>query len=279
MSENLISRNFNAIEIHQKVEDGYINLNQMANATGKRIDNWLRLQETKELIAEFDRQNIASSDLRKQSSQAIVTITSGIKGQRGGGGTWAHPDIAIQFAQWCSPAFALQVSRWVREWMTTGRNPLVDSDRVGLRSTLKDDSRLRMTDQVKVYLERIKRYDDKKYSGIYFARVHDLINRLVTTETSKQMRDRLSIILGKKVKQHELIRDYFPISVLKDYIGLCEVSANIMLKQGVQPITAVEQAAEMFLPAGYEPQPIDFVEHIKFVRQRLEGQEQIYLNE
>lgn len=139
MSENLISRNFNAIEIHQKVEDGYINLNQMANATGKRIDNWLRLQETKELIAEFDRQNIASSDLRKQSSQAIVTITSGIKGQRGGGGTWAHPDIAIQFAQWCSPAFALQVSRWVREWMTTGRNPLVDSDRVGLRSTLTSE--------------------------------------------------------------------------------------------------------------------------------------------
>lgn len=267
MSENIISRSFNRIEIYQKVEDGYINLNQMANATGKRIDNWSRLEETTSLLREF------KLDPQYKNLEPIVALPGR------SGGTWAHPDIAIQFAQWCSPAFALQVSRWVREWMTTGRNPLVDSDRVGLRSTLKDDSRLRMTDQVKVYLESIKRYDDKKYSGIYFARVHDLINKLITTETSKQMRDRLSQILGKKVKQSELIRDYFPINVLKDYIGLCEVSANIMLKQGVQPITAVEQAAEVFLPANYEAKPIDFVEHIKFVRQRLEGQGQMYLGE
>jgi hypothetical protein len=210
MAENIISRSFNKIEIHQKVEDGYINLNQMADATSKRIDNWLRLQETKELIAEFDKQNIASSDLRKQSKQAIITVTSGVKGQRGGGGTWAHPDIALQFAQWCSPSFALQVSRWVREWMTTGYNPLVDSDRVGLRSGLKDESRLRMTDEVKVYLEQIKKYDDRQYRGMYFARVHDLINKLITTETSKQMKERLGTIVGKKVKENELIRDYFP---------------------------------------------------------------------
>ena len=279
MSENFISRSFNKIEIHQKVEDGYINLNQMANATGKRIDNWLRLQETKELIAEFNRQNIASSDLRKQSSQAVITITSGVKGQRGGGGTWAHPDVAIQFAQWCSPGFALQVSRWVREWMTTGKNPFADSDRVGLRSTLKDDSRLRMTDQVKVHLERIRKYDDKRYRGFYFARVHDLINELITTETAKQMRERLSDILGKKVKQDELIRDYFPALVLQKYISLCETSANLMLKQELQPETAVEQAAELVLPADYQPKPIDFVEHIKFVRKRLEGQGQMYLGE
>jgi hypothetical protein len=277
MAENIISRSFNKIEIHQKVEDGYINLNQMADATSKRIDNWLRLQETKELIAEFDKQNIASSDLRKQSKQAIITVTSGVKGQRGGGGTWAHPDIALQFAQWCSPSFALQVSRWVREWMTTGYNPLVDSDRVGLRSGLKDESRLRMTDEVKVYLEQIKKYDDRQYRGMYFARVHDLINKLITTETSKQMKERLGTIVGKKVKENELIRDYFPIEVLQKYIALCESSANYMLKESLDPLTAVERAADMFLPTNFQPQPIDFVEHIKFVRQRLEGQGQIYL--
>ena len=275
MSENLISRNFNAIEIHQKVEDGYINLNQMANATGKRIDNWLRLQETKELIAEFDRQNSDTSDLRKRY-QAVISVRGG---SGGGGGTWAHPDIAIQFAQWCSPGFALQVSRWVREWMTTGRNPFADSDRVGLRTSLKDESRLRMTGEVKVYLEQIRKYDDRKYRGIYFARVHDLINRLITTETSKQMKTRLGGILGKKVKDSELIRDYFPTEVLQKYIALCESLANYMLKEGLDPVSAVEKAAEMFLPSNYQPQPIDFVEHIKFVRRRLEGQGQIYLGE
>lgn len=268
MAEDSIVRQFNSADIEQRVADGYINLNQMAKATGKRIDNWLRLQSTKELIAEFDSQ-IASSDLRKQSPVALITVTSGIKGQRGGGGTWAHPDIAVQFAQWCSPAFALQVSRWVREWMTSGRGPMADIDRVGLRSSLKDDSRLRMTDQVKVYLEQIQRYDDRKYRGKFFARVHDAINQAVTGETAKEMRVRLSEVLDRQVAQKELIRDYFPSLVLQRYISMCEASANFMIREELHPLTAVERAAEIVLYAGYQPQSINFVEHIKFVRKRL----------
>lgn len=66
MSEDSIVHQFNSADIEQRVADGYINLNQMAGATGKRIDNWLRLQSTKELIATFDAQ-IASSAPRKQS--------------------------------------------------------------------------------------------------------------------------------------------------------------------------------------------------------------------
>ena len=38
----------------------------------------------------------------------------------GYGGTFAHPDIAIAFAQWCSPAFRLWVSRQIRHLMTYG---------------------------------------------------------------------------------------------------------------------------------------------------------------
>ncbi|MGB3766559.1 MAG: KilA-N domain-containing protein, partial [Phormidesmis sp.] len=206
---------------------------------------------------------------RKQSLVALITITSGIEGQRGGGGTWAHPDIALQFAQWCSPVFALQVSRWVREWLTSGPSPLVDSDRVGLRSSLKDDSRLRMGDRVKVYLEQIQRYDDRKYRGQFFARVHDAINQAVTGETAQEMRVRLSKVLGRKVAQKELIRDYFPTLVLQRYISMCEASANFMIQEELHPLTAVERAAEIVLYAGYQPQAINFVEHIKFVRQRL----------
>lgn len=266
MAEDFIPHKFNDSLIYQRVEDGYINLNQMADATGKRVDNWLRLQEVQELISEFEsQQNLHSSDLRNVKP---AFVTSKARSDRGGG-TWAHPDIAIQFAQWCSPPFALQVSRWVREWMTTARNPLADIDRVGLRDELKDDSRIRMTDQVKNYLEQIKRYDDKKYRGKFFADVHDAINQAVTTETAKEMRGRISAIVGKEVKQNELIRDYFPTVVLNKYISLCETTANLILKKGHHPLVAVEQAAELVLPASYVPTPIDFVEHIKNVRLRI----------
>lgn len=259
MPENTIVRKFNRSNIEQRVADGYINLNQMALATGRRIDNWLRLQETTSLLREF------TSDPQYADFEPLIAI------EGRSGGTWAHPDIAIQFAQWCSPAFALQVSRWVREWMTTGRSPLADIDRVGLRDTLKDGSRLRMTDRVKVYLDDIRRYDDKNYRSRFFASVHDSINQAVTGETAGQMRDRLAAILGRPVKQNELIRDYFPSIALQHYISLCETSANLMLRDGVHPLTAVEQSAELVLPAGYRPTPINFVEHINFVRQRLEA--------
>lgn len=257
MSGSKIVRRFNQANIEQRVADGYINLNQMARAAGKRVDNWTRLQQTTSLLREF------TAGPQYSGVEPLVTI----EGRKGG--TWAHPDIAIQFAQWCSPAFALQVSRWVREWMTTGRSPLADIDRVGLRANLKDDSRLRMTDQVKIHLEAIRRYDDKKYRGRYFARVHDALNVAVTGETAKEMRERLSVILQRRIKDSELIRDYFPSEILSRYIAMCEVSANLMIRDGVEPLNAVTRAAEMVLYVGYVPTPIDFVEHIKFVRQRL----------
>jgi hypothetical protein len=257
MPENLIVHKFNEAQICQRVVDGYINLNQMADATNRRIDNWTRLQETTSLLREF------MNDPLYRGVEPLITI------EGRGGGTWAHPDIAIQFAQWCSPAFALQVSRWVRQWMSTGRSPLADVDRVGLRDALKDDSRVRMTDQVKDYLEQIQRYDDKKFRGLFFADVHDAINRAITGETAKQMRDRLSALIGRPVKQDELIRDYFPSQVLQRYIAMCEAAANLMIRDQLHPLTAVEEAAEVVLYAGYRPTPINFVEHIKFVRHRL----------
>lgn len=255
--DSSIVRRFNNADIEQRIADGYINLNQMAKATGKRIDNWTRLQQTTSLLREF------TADPQYLGVEPIMAI----EGRTGG--TWAHPDIAVQFAQWCSPAFALLVSRWVREWMTSGRGPMADIDRVGLRSSLKDESRLRMTDQVKVYLEQIQRYDDRKYRGKFFARVHNAINQAVTGETAKEMRIRLSDVLGRKVGQKELIRDYFPSLILQRYIAMCEASANFMIREELHPLTAVERAAEIVLYAGYQPQAIDFVEHIKFVRQRL----------
>lgn len=265
MPESVIVHSLNHVTVQQRVVDGYIDLNQIAAAAGRRIDNWLANKSTEELIAEFERQQ------RDQKLPGIPGsfLPALITREGRDGGTWAHPDIAIQFAQWCSPAFALQVSRWVREWMTTGRNPLADVDRVGLRDSLKDDSRLRMTDQVKVYLEQIQRYDDKVFRGQFFARVHDAINLAVTAETAKTMRGRLSALLGRIVKEDELLRDYYPSLVLQHYISMCEASANLMIRDELHPLTAVERAAEIVLPIGYRPTPINFVEHIQFVRQRL----------
>lgn len=135
----ILSHNYNSIAVTQRSQDGYMNLNEMAQATNKRVDNWLQNVSTQELIAEFNLEHTLNS----RYAPALLADKVNTKY---GGGTWAHPDIAIQFAQWCSPSFALQVSRWVREWLT-GANAFsqMDDDQLARIELLAEISKLDAT--------------------------------------------------------------------------------------------------------------------------------------
>jgi hypothetical protein len=164
--------------------------------------------------------------------------------------------------------------------MITGTNPIhtqEDIDRLILRPALKDESRLRATGQVKAYLENNDLYEDKEYTRKIFVQFHDQINIAITGEPAWKMKKRLSAILGKDVK-NELIRDYFPAIPLQQYIAISEAAANLMAKKGRNPIAAVHEAADLVLPMGYVPKPVDFVEHIDFLRQKLLGSSESLTN-
>ncbi len=275
-----ISRDVNGIAVDQRIKDGFINATAMCVAHRKDISDWLALISTFELVSALaSRLNIRPNSGNSPNSiktRVSATYPDIVIVKRGspdkGGGTWIHPKLAVHLAQWCSAEFALQVSDWIEEWMTTGQNPIwvqADLDRVVYRDTLKDESRLRMTNQIKVYLLQIQQYDNQVYRGIFFAKVHDAINIAVTSETSKQMRLRLSQILNREVKESELIRDYFPAIYLNRYISVCEAAANFMIRENLHPLSAIERAVEIALPASYIALKIDFVEHINLVRQRL----------
>jgi len=269
MPENIISHNHNDTLINQRYKDGYINLTAMAQANGKLVADYLRLDSTKAFLEEL------SLDMGIPISK-LVDIRKGKPAHLQG--TWGHPQVAINCGQWCSAKFAVLVTRWVMTWMTTGQNPLQsDLDRIVYRDALKDEARLRMTDQIKGYLEEIQRYDDGKFRGVFFASVHDAINVIITSETAVQMRLRLRDLLGRDVKESELLRDYFPALALQRYISMCEATANFLI-EGHLPLDAVQRAKSIVLARGYVPEPINFVESIKFVRQRtLTGQSNLSL--
>lgn len=108
----IINHEANGLQVSQRIKDGYINLTQMAKAYGKRVADWKENEENIALLALFRKDPIY------KGFEPLISL----RGRNGG--TWGHPDIAIQFAQWLDRGFALQVSRWVREWMTTGQNPI-----------------------------------------------------------------------------------------------------------------------------------------------------------
>jgi hypothetical protein len=280
-----VVREVNGMTVEQRSTDGFVNGTAMCVAHSRDIDKWLVTKSTFELFCAlacdlditFNPPDLGDSDVSTLSGAKYAKMFSNlVVSKRGspenGGGTWLHPDLAVQLAQWCSPAFAIQVSRWIQDWIVKSQNPVAsqaDLDRIKYRSNLKDEARLRMTDQVKVYLEQIRKYDDKKYAGMYFARVHDALNIAVTSETAKQMRERLSLILSRTVKDSELIRDYFPAMDLQRYIALCEATTNYIINDELNPLEAVEKASRYALPSNYLPQSIDFEEHIKLLKAKI----------
>lgn len=139
----------NGIAVDQRMSDGFINATAMCRSQGKRIHDWLRLNSTIELIQAL------ADDLGIESTNGNSRLHSGdtihkiyptlvvVKRQtfKDGGGTWLHPDLAIQLAQWCSPVFAIQVSRWVREWIQASQNSQgYDSD-TDFKNAVRDEIR------------------------------------------------------------------------------------------------------------------------------------------
>ena len=89
-------------------EDGYIDATRLCKAGGKQFKHWNCLESTKELV----------NALILKVGITTVKLIDSKKGKYGG--SWVHPDLAIQLAQWISPMFSLQVSSWVRELAMSG---------------------------------------------------------------------------------------------------------------------------------------------------------------
>lgn len=87
-----------------------VNATEMAKSFDKRPAKWLELPSTKEFLA-------ALTAIRKSDTALIQTSSGGING---GGGTWMHEDVALEFARWLSPAFAIWCNDRIKELLKYG---------------------------------------------------------------------------------------------------------------------------------------------------------------
>lgn len=110
---SLITHNVNEVNIGQRAIDGYINATAMCQACGKQLAHYLENQTTKAFL----------EALCENIGIPIFNLAQVKRGRYGG--TWVHPQIAINLGQWCSPQFAVLVSQWVYEWMSGGKTPAV----------------------------------------------------------------------------------------------------------------------------------------------------------
>ena len=113
--KEIIVRQLDAMPVGQRTSDGYINATAMCQVVGKLWAHYRENQGTQEFLEE----------LARSIGIPISILTHSIRGgKKDEQGTWVHPQVAVNLAQWCSPKFAVQVSAWVVEWATTGENPM-----------------------------------------------------------------------------------------------------------------------------------------------------------
>ncbi|MFN5592989.1 MAG: KilA-N domain-containing protein [Aphanizomenon sp.] len=101
---NLAVFDYNGQTISRR-QNGFINLTQMCQANGKRLDNWTRLKQTQDYI------RILANSLTSE----VVYSEEGVNG-----GTWGHPSLAINLARWISPEFAVWCDGHIFDLMSTG---------------------------------------------------------------------------------------------------------------------------------------------------------------
>jgi len=99
----LVSRSWNGTPISRRITDGYVNATAMCRANGKQ---WSKYRES-------DRCQTYLDALAETSGIRMFDLIESRQGQ--GGGTWVHPQVAVDLARWISAPFAVWMDGWFLE--------------------------------------------------------------------------------------------------------------------------------------------------------------------
>lgn len=196
MSEKRITTGslvISGIKIAQDNE-GRFRLNDLHKASGgekrHQPSDWLRIQQTKELIQEI---------INSGKSRSLMPVKS-TEGRKGG--TFVTKELVYAYAMWVSPAFHLHVIDTF-DALVTGQIEMAQAKAARERARMEAPA---LTDAVK-YLRQSQGKDLKPY---HFSNEFNLINRLVLGCTSKGYRN-----------EHGLK----PNDPIRDTLTPCEIQA------------------------------------------------------
>jgi hypothetical protein len=228
------------VSILQKNREDYISLTDIARYKNSEepkdvVKNWMRTRDTIEFLGiwekisnpdfkgvEFDAfKNKAGSNAFVLSPQKWIRETNAIgiisKSGKYGGGTYAHKDIAFEFASWISAEFKLYL---IKEFQ---RLKLEENKRLSLgwdvkRQLTKINYHIH-TDAIKQHL--IPKRLSKNEKNIIFANEADVLNKALFGMTAKEWRDK-----NKKLEGN--IRDYADVTQLVCLANLEALNAEFI---------------------------------------------------
>lgn len=232
-----------AVSFISKDGSDYLSLTDMAKfkdreTTGIVIANWLSTKYTIQFMGAWEQvhnpsfnvmefnniKNEAGSNGFILSSSKWIQKTNaiGIKSSAGRyGGTYAHKDIAFEFATWLSPEFKLYL---IKEFQRLKEE---ENQRLALswdlkRALTKINYRIH-TDAIQRHL--IPPYISKQSTNILYATEADVLNMALFGMTAKDWRD-------KNPKKDGNIRDYADVTQLVVLANLEGINAEL-IRRGI----------------------------------------------
>ncbi len=244
-----IKLNVNELEIilYKQNEEEYISLTDMAKfrdseRTNYIIQNWMRTQNTIEFLGLWEQlrnpgfNSIEFDAFRNEAGANSFTLTPkkwieatdavGIISKSGRyGGTYAHKDIAFEFASWISPTFKLYL---ITEYQ---RLKEIETNRYNLewnvKRILSKTNYHIHTDAVKSFILPDKNYEKEK-EWIVYAEEADLLNVALFNCTAKDWREANPDLAKKSLN----IRDIASINELAILSNLETLNAQ-MIKEKI----------------------------------------------
>ena len=233
-----------AIQIYtEDFKNDYISLTDIARYKSDEpfivINNWLRSKDNIQFLGlwesmhnpdfkpiEFDRfKNEAGSNAFTLSPQKWIEKTKaiGIVSKSGRyGGTFAHTDIAMEFASWVSPEFKLYIIQDYKRLKSD------ENSRLSLGWNLnREISKINYkihTDAIKEYLLRDPTNEQLSYK---YASEADIINVALFNKRAKQWREENSDLKGN-------MRDYASLNELLVLANMESYNA-VMIGKGMEP--------------------------------------------
>ncbi len=261
--------------------DDYISLTDIAKYKNSEfpadvVKNWLRSRSSIEFLGlweelnnsnfklvEFDQfKNQAGSNSFVMSPQKWITSTGavGLISKSGrNGGTYAHIDIAFEFASWISPEFKLYIIKDYQR-LKTDENSRLSLEWNVNRLLTKINYQIH-TDAIKDNL--ISNDLTVKQIGITYANEADVLNVALFGKTAKEWRVENPDLKGN-------IRDYATIEQLIVMVNLENMNANF-IQQGLAQhdrLVSLNKIARTQLKSFLDNKK---VKHMKDIKPKLGG--------
>lgn len=168
MAAQLVSFQYNDQFSVDFTNDAWFNATIVAKNFGKLPNEWLRLDSTKEYIAEL------TNFLLRENPAIRSEDFSLLKTQRGrhNSGTWFHPDLAVSFARWLSPRFAIWCDIQIKKILqgkTTQTDPINETLKIPFATKEQREPLVRA-------VRRLVSVASEKGKSISYENAHSIIN-------------------------------------------------------------------------------------------------------